>query len=276
MPHIIRQMQKLYSAEKATSCNAAPLHSECGDDANHDYEQKETADLHASSPEYAQRFSSKVGQWMLQVQEKALLAMISSDTETVLDIGGGHGQTALPLYRVGKSVTVLGSSPDCANRLSQEIAAGLVSFKTGNLIQLPFGKRTFDVVVSFRLMSHCTAWRTLIEEMCRVAERGVIFDYPSWVSANLFTPLLFRVKRLIEGNTRRYTIFTQSEIQREFEKHGFYCTHRQKQFLFPMGLHRALRSPRLSRTLEGIARMTGLTKLLGSPVIIRFERLPND
>lgn len=236
----------------------------------------EDADVHASSNEYAGRFAGGVGRWMLQMQEAALLSMVSEHAECVLDIGGGHGQTARPLYQAGKSVTVLGSSPACASQLSDEIEAGCVSFKCGNLLQLPFGERAFDLVVSFRLMSHCTAWQTLIAEMCRVADRSVIFDYPSWISSNFLTPVLFRIKRGIEGNTRQYRIFTTSELRNEFAKHGFICTAVRKQFFFPMGLHRAMKRPRVSKFLEYCASSCGLTRLFGSPVIIRFERKDSD
>jgi ubiquinone/menaquinone biosynthesis C-methylase UbiE len=236
----------------------------------------EDADLHASSAEYAQRFAGPIGSWMLKVQTDILLSLISQKTQSLLDIGGGHGQTAVPLYKAGKSVTVLGSSACCADQLVHEIDSGCISFKVGNLIQLPYGPRSFDTTVSFRLMSHCTAWRTLISEMCRVADQTVIFDYPSWCSPNVFTPLLFRIKRRIEGNTRRYTLFTTSQLTREFAKHGFACTGIRKQFFFPMGVHRALRSPTVSRFAEGCATYLGLTRLLGSPVIIRFERIAHD
>jgi ubiquinone/menaquinone biosynthesis C-methylase UbiE len=236
----------------------------------------ENADVHASSAEYAERFSGSVGQWMLQVQEAALVSMIANDTESVLDIGGGHGQTAKPLYKLGKSVTVLGSSPSCTKQILNEIEAGVISFKTGNLIELPYNARSFDTVISFRLMSHCSAWRTLIAEMCRVADQKVIFDYPVWFSANILTPLLFRIKRRIEGNTRRYTIFTTSELCDEFLKYGFVRTAMRKQFLLPMGIHRAIKSPLVSKTLEGAAKLLGITALFGSPVIIRFERVAGN
>jgi 2-polyprenyl-3-methyl-5-hydroxy-6-metoxy-1,4-benzoquinol methylase len=236
----------------------------------------EDADVHASSAEYAKRFAGSTGSWFLKIQTDILLSMVSTDTESILDIGGGHGQTAIPLHRAGKSVTVLGSSSACTGQLSREIDAGCVSFKVGNLIELPYGPRSFDTAVSFRLISHCSNWRILISEMCRVADHTVIFDYPSWGSVNICTPLLFRVKRKIEGNTRRYTLFTTSELKREFAKHGFRCTSVRKQFFFPMGIHRALRSPAISRLLEGCAASFGLTRLLGSPIIIRFERSPRD
>ena len=236
----------------------------------------EEADLHSSSPEYAKRFSGDIGVWFLKVQESALLSMMSQAAESVLDIGGGHGQSALPLANAGKSVTILGSSAKCADFLSDQLATAKISFKSGNLIELPFLDRSFDTVVSLRLMSHCTAWARLIGEMCRVAEKSVIFDYPIWFSANLLTPLLFKIKLLIEGNTRTYRIFTTAELKREFATHGFKATAIEKQFFFPMGIHRALKNTKISKALEALPRMLGLTRLLGSPVLIRFERIADD
>jgi ubiquinone/menaquinone biosynthesis C-methylase UbiE len=236
----------------------------------------EDADQHSSSDEYAKRFSGPVGAWMLSVQEKALFSMLPSDVISVLDIGGGHGQIALPLSRADKSVTILGSSVGCSERLKEFIDSGAISFKSGNLVELPFHDRSFDCVTTFRLISHCTAWKTLIAEMCRVSNSSVIFDYPVWCSANFLTPLLFRVKRLLEGNTRRYRIFTTWELKREFKKHGFRCAQLNKQFFLPMGVHRTLRSPRISQLLESLARVLLLTRLFGSPVVIRFDRVSRD
>ncbi len=213
---------------------------------------------------------------MLEVQEEALAELVDPSLTSVLDIGGGHGQIAIPLTQRQHSVTILGSSPACAQRVQHLLDAGAISFKSGNLVNVPFHDRSFDAVVSFRLMSHCTAWRTLIAEMCRVADRTVVFDYPVWCSANFLTPLLFALKRRIEGNTRTYRIFSTIELTREFRKHGFRCRAIRKQFFFPMGIHRALKSRRLSMFLEAIPRILFLTRLLGSPVIIKFERSGGD
>jgi ubiquinone/menaquinone biosynthesis C-methylase UbiE len=232
----------------------------------------ENADQHSSTEEYAQRFAGPTGEWMLEIQERSVLCMLDVDERSVLDIGGGHGQIAPVLARIDRSVTVLGSSHSCSERLQGLIEAGAISFKVGNLIELPFAERSFDCAVSLRLMSHCTAWPTLIAEMCRVADRSVIFDYPSWYSTNFLTPLLFSIKRKLEGNTRTYRIFTRRELVREFHKHGFRVAKLNKQFFFPMGIHRALKSKSLSAAIEGVARMFGLTYLWGSPVIIKFER----
>jgi hypothetical protein len=63
----------------------------------------ETADIHTSSDEYALRFSGPAGEWMLAVQERIALRMVRRFPDaTILDVGGGHGQLALPLCRDGR------------------------------------------------------------------------------------------------------------------------------------------------------------------------------
>jgi ubiquinone/menaquinone biosynthesis C-methylase UbiE len=232
----------------------------------------ETADIHSSSEEYAARFGGPVGNWMLEVQEHAVLRALDDECTSVLDVGGGHGQIALPLARANRDVMVLGSSHTCAERLREYIESGLMAFRAGNLVELPFESRSFNLVVSFRLMSHCTAWRTLITEMCRVSNHAVIVDYPVWMSANILTPLLFKLKKRLEGNTRTYRIFSSRDLIREFRRNGFRLASLEKQFFFPMGLHRALKSPGISRRLEAAARFLRLTRLFGSPVVAKFVR----
>lgn len=232
----------------------------------------ETADIHSSSEEYAARFGGPVGAWMLAVQERAVIAALDHDCTSVLDVGGGHGQIAVPLSRADRDVTVLGSAHICAERLRDFIESGAISFRAGNLVDLPFTDRSFNLVVSFRLMSHCTAWRTLIAEMCRTSNHAVIVDYPVWLSSNFLSPLLFGIKRRIEGNTRTFRIFTTWQVRREFKRHGFRLESSTAQFFFPMGLHRALKRPELSRRLERVARAIGLTWLFGSPVVAKFVR----
>ena len=232
----------------------------------------EDADIHASSDEYAARFGDATGQWMLAVQEHKLLRLLDDDITSVLDVGGGHGQIALPLCKAQRAVTVLGSSPVCAAQLTQEIDRGIISFKCGNLIELPFDDSSFNLVTSFRLMSHCAAWKTLISEMCRVSNHAVIIDYPVWLSVNILSQLLFSLKRRIEGNTRTFKLFSNREIIREFGLHGFRLERIERQFVWPMALHRALASPELSRTIESVARALLLRRFFGSPVIAKFVR----
>lgn len=230
------------------------------------------ADVHASSDEYAARFSDATGRWMLDLQERTLLDLLDDQITSVLDVGGGHGQIAQPLSRNQRAVTVLGSSPACTAQLSDEIAQGTIAFKCGNLVDLPFEAGSFNLVTSFRLMSHSIAWKTLVSEMCRVSNHAVIIDYPVWCSVNILSPLLFSLKRRIEGNTRTYKLFSNREIIREFRRHGFRLERLEKQFVWPMALHRMLKNRKTSEALEAVTSTLWLRKLLGSPVIAKFVR----
>ena len=210
---------------------------------------------------------------MLSVQGRIVLAWLQRvPGASVLDVGGGHGQLALPLAQAGFDVTVLGSDPACIKRIESEVHAGRLQFAVGDLVALPFPARSFDVVVSIRLLPHCDAWPKLIAELCRVAKSAVVVDYPTTQSVNFFSSALFGTKKRIEKNTRPFTLFPHREVAAEFARHGFIKVDRKGEFFLPMVLHRMLKSPALSATLEGICGVLGLKKLLGSPVLARFER----
>ena len=233
----------------------------------------ETADIETSSDDYASRFAGKTGEWMLKVQEDITVSLMKSmPNATVLDVGGGHGQLAAPLCRTGFKVTVLGSDESCRSRIAGLIDAGQCEFKTGDVVGLPFPDRSFDVCVSFRLLTHCGRWPQLLSELCRVARRAVIVDYPTSQSLNAIAPLLFGAKKRIEGNTRTWALFKHADIREQFGNNGFSPSERKAQFFLPMVLHRALKCRPLSAALEDICAALGLTHLWGSPVIMKADR----
>lgn len=235
----------------------------------------ETADIETSSDAYAARFAGRAGAWMLSVQERLALEMVrAADARTVLDVGGGHGQLARPLCRDGYDVTVLGSDPACARRIQDLVDAGRCRFVTGNVIDLPFADRSFDAVLSFRLVMHCGSWPKLVAELCRVARRAVIVDYPLQSGLNALAPWLFGAKKKLEKNTRTWRNFRHGELADAFARNGFRPASRAGQFLFPMVLHRSLNCPALSSALE--AATLGLNRRLGSPVIAAFAREDNE
>jgi 2-polyprenyl-3-methyl-5-hydroxy-6-metoxy-1,4-benzoquinol methylase len=230
----------------------------------------ETADIETSSDAYAARFGGPHGAWMLEVQERIALALLRPlGARTVLDVGGGHGQLAIPLARDGYDVTILGSDESCRHRVRGLVDAGRARFVVGNTIDLPFPDRAFDAVVCFRLITHCEAWPRLIAELCRVARLGVVADYPTSSSVNAIAPALFAAKKKYERDTRRWTLFTHAQIRSAFETAGFRVAARRGQFFFPMVLHRMFRRRGISAALEGAAGALGLRRLLGSPVILR-------
>ncbi len=229
----------------------------------------ETADIHTSSDEYATRFAGAAGQWMLDVQERITLRMAERLPEaSILDVGGGHGQLTLPLCRKGRAVTVVGSDESCRSRIQSAVDAGPCRFLVGNVIELPLADKAFDLVLCFRLLTHCERWPELVRELCRVARRGVIIDYPTSQSVNAMAPALFGAKKKFEKNTRTWALFRHRQVFDEFNKNGFSPVEIRKQFFLPMVLHRMLKSRRLSAVLEAVCRGLGLTRLWGSPVIV--------
>ena len=231
----------------------------------------ETADVETSSEDYALRFSGEIGSWFLKVQKEAVLKMLASyQGGSVLDVGGGHGQLTEPLVGSGYRVSVLGSSEVCRKRIQGFVDKGLCKFTTGNIIELPFPDKAFDIVISFRLLPHVTMWQQLIKELTRVARKAVIVDYPSKRSINYISPALFGFKKRLEGNTRPYTLFSESELLEVFKPSNFVCADRYAEFFIPMVLHRVLKSVGFSSFTEKVCRISGLTYLFGSPVILKL------
>lgn len=233
----------------------------------------ETPDIETSSADYATRFCGPIGRWLLAVQERATLHFIrDAPGARVLDVGGGHGQLTAPLIQAGYAVTVVGSDPVCAARISAFVEAGQCQFEVGDILSLPFADQSFDVVLSYRLVPHVNQWQQLLRELTRVAKDAVIIDYPEWCSLNALTPMLFSFKKRIEKNTRQYLSFRERDLLRVFAANGFALAQRYPEFFLPMVFHRALKMPALSAALEGMCRYVGLTSQFGSPVILKVVR----
>jgi len=240
---------------------------------NHGFQMQndmdEYADVFTSSDEYASRFSGPAGQYLLSVQEKMVEDLLCPySSASLLDIGGGHGQLLNLYERLGMDVILHGSSPVCFNRLSKtqhEKIKYIVS--PPHAISLP--DKSIDVVVSVRLLSHTDQWIQLIREMCRVARKAVIVDYPSTKSLNAFTPLLFNMKKRLEKNTRTYLSFNRKDLHGYFRECGFTEFSERAQFFLPMVVHRMGRGNIALKAAESFFRLTGLTNLLGSPIILR-------
>ena len=233
----------------------------------------ETPDIETSSEGYARRFSGAIGSWLLNVQEEATLRLLAPyPGARILDVGGGHGQLTSALIRNGFRVTVLGSADVCQLRIEKFVAEKRCSFKVGNILDLPFPKQAFDIVVSYRLLPHVSRWNQFVSELSRVAKTAVIVDYPAICSVNYVTPFIFPLKKRLEGNTRPFTCFKEAELLEAFKANSFARAERYPEFFLPMVLHRVLKMPRLSSAAEEICRLSGLTSLFGSPVILKLVR----
>ena len=234
---------------------------------------REDADVETSSDAYARRFAGAVGSYFLEVQARATLDLLASwPGASILDVGGGHGQVTGPLVEAGFDVTVLGSDPSCESRVKKWTTNGRVRFEAGDLLAAPFPDRSFDVVLSYRLLPHVHQWRALVGELTRLARHTAVVDYPTTRSVNTVSGSLFGLKKGVEGDTRPFTVFRDADVEAAFAEGGFAPTGRRGQFLFPMALHRAIGSAGLARALEGAGGALGLRRAFGSPVILRLER----
>jgi len=236
---------------------------------------RECPDFETASEGYAARFGGAVGELFLEKQAGTIEGALDrlGGVRTVLDVGGGHDQTASTLATWGYRVTVLASSPAAFRNPGSDSCP--YEREVGDLLDLPFPDDAFDVAMSLRTLPHLSGWRRLIAELCRVSRRAVILDYPTGRSANAFGRLFFPLKRRIEKNTRPYSLFSSAEIALEFARSQYEVTESHAQFFFPMVLHRLLGSAPLTTGLETLPRRIGLTRILGSPVIaVAIRRRP--
>lgn len=234
------------------------------------------ADIETASEDYASRFSGAAGQYLLSVQEQCVHALLAPYSGgNVLEIGGGHCQLLALYARLGMQVTLHGSSTECFSRLPVEQLPEIRTL-TGDFMRLDLPDQSYDVVIAVRLVSHVDEWTDLLSEMARIARHAIIIDYPSLYSLNALSPLLFQLKKNIEGNTRTYLSFSRRQLAAKLSDCGLPVIHQRKQFLLPMAIHRAGRSNPLFRGTEHVGRKLGLTAMLGSPVILRAARLNSN
>lgn len=233
----------------------------------------ETADIETASDDYASRFSGPAGEFFIARQTEITLSLLKDfPGASVLDVGGGHAQLAVPLTKAGYKVTVTGSDDCCRKRLDQQLSPGSFEYLTCDSLALPFENESFDVVLAFRLLPHVDRWQELLAEMCRVAKKTLILDYPDRRSTNILYEQLFAMKKKMEGNTRTFTLFNREQIRQEMERNQFMVPVFKPEFFFPMVIHRKVKNKSISNALETTAKLTGMTNLFGSPIIFRSDR----
>jgi SAM-dependent methyltransferase len=227
-------------------------------------------DVAAASDVYARRFAGAVGSWMLDVQTRTLDAFLAGwEGCSILDVGGGHAQITPHLLAQGRDVTTLISSPEAGERLRRE-SGGRAECIVGEVEELTVPEGSFDVVVAVRMMAHVADWRRFLASLARVARRGVIVDYPISGGVNALSPLLFRIKKSIEGDTRPYACMHRREVEAVLAAEGLVPDRHVGEFVVPMGLHRLLRTRAVSRGVE--AALRPLAPTFGNPVLLRASR----
>jgi ubiquinone/menaquinone biosynthesis C-methylase UbiE len=223
----------------------------------------------------ARRFGGPIGELVAASQARVLLSMVGDiQGQTVLDVGTGTGRAALLLAAAGARVTGVDASEEMLAIARQRAAHEGIAlpFVMGDAHALEFPDRSFDTVVSLRVLMHTPNWRRFVAELCRVASRQIVVDYPSMSSAAAIESSTRRLTHALGSRTEPYRVFTTGAVSREFRSHGFAIRAQHRQFVLPIALHKAIRSPRFTQSIERVFERAGLLRLLGSPVTILLER----
>ena len=202
----------------------------------------------AYAPREARRAEDNPEDFIYGRQVAAFLRSLASADDEVLDVGGGPGRFSLDLARlvrrvehVDLSAAMLALAADAARRLGIDN----IAFRQADARSLPYPDRHFTRVLSINTpVSFCAEdWRTAVAEMCRVAEREVLFTVSNYISC---LPVVLDAclaagagwndlaetmcqRRLMDGARAReigvefpsYRAFTPDEIEAELDRQGF-------------------------------------------------------
>ena len=221
------------------------------------------------------RFGGPIGEIVADDQARAIIRGIGPlEGRRILDVGTGTGRAAVFLARGAAVVTGVDASEPMLDVARERAAAqGVdVRFQLGDAHALEFPDRAFDVVVSLRVLMHAPDWPQVMGELCRVADRLVVFDYPARTSFALPQAAVRRLMYALGRNTEPYRVFGTSEVRGELAKAGYRVCLVHRQFVLPIALHKAIGSRRFTLLVEGLLARIGLLSVFGSPVTLVAER----
>jgi ubiquinone/menaquinone biosynthesis C-methylase UbiE len=246
---------------------------------------RRSPDVHYSYSAYAdpdmarsfeeRRFGGPIGEYVAATQARVLANMVGRiQDRPILDVATGTGRAALLMARGGADVTAVDASEEML-RVARKRAAderAQISFQRGDAHALQFGDRAFDVVICLRLLMHAPDWRKCLSEVCRVAERLVIFDYPAASSVALLESLARRGVHALGVRTEAYRVISDRAVRRALDGSGYRVRSVHRQFVLPITLHRIVGSRRFTVGVEGVLERMGLLTRFGSPVTVVAER----
>jgi len=243
------------------------------------------SDVHYSYAAYAdpemarsfeeRRFGGPIGEYVAATQARVLANMVGRiQDRRILDVATGTGRAALLMARGGADVTAVDASEEMlrvARRRAAEERAQ-ITFQRGDAHALQFQDKAFDVVICLRLLMHAPDWRSCMSELCRVADRLVIFDYPAASSVALFESLARRGVHALGVRTEPYRVISDRAIRQALERSGYRVRSVHRQFVLPITVHRIIGSRRLTVNVEGLLDRMGLLERFGSPITVVAER----
>jgi 2-polyprenyl-3-methyl-5-hydroxy-6-metoxy-1,4-benzoquinol methylase len=221
------------------------------------------------------RFAGPIGELVAGTQARVLANMIGRIHERdILDVGTGTGRAALLFARGGAHVTAVDASEEMlAVARQRAVEQGVkVRFQVGDVHALGFPERSFDAVVCLRVLMHTPDWRRSVAELCRVAERLVIVDYPSARSVAMLEAAARTLAHAAGVRTEPYRVLSPRAVAEAFDRNGFRIRSVHRQFVLPIALHKTIGSRRFTLWSEKLLDRAGLLKPFGSPVTLVAER----
>jgi 2-polyprenyl-3-methyl-5-hydroxy-6-metoxy-1,4-benzoquinol methylase len=221
------------------------------------------------------RFGGPIGEYIAATQARVLANMVGRiQDRPILDIGTGTGRAAILMARGGAVVTAIDASEQMLEVARQRAARehAQVRFERGDAHALRFGEKEFDVAICLRVLMHAPDWRRCLAEMCRVAERLVVFDYPAAASVALVESVARRVLHAFGARTEPYRVFSKRDIERALAESGYRVRSVHRQFVLPIAFHKLVGSRRFTERVEGFLERLGMLKRFGSPVTLVAER----
>ena len=221
------------------------------------------------------RFGGPIGNLVAAEQADVLQRFAGQIRDRrILDVGTGTGRAAFLMARGGARVTGVDSSEEMLtvarrHAADQQLA---IQFQRGDVHHLEFADRSFDVVISLRVLMHTPDWRQALAELCRVSARLVIVDYPSAASFAALQAMARRATHALGANTEPYRVLRAAAVAQAFEVCGFQIPAAHRQFVLPIALHKAIGSRSFTVQSRKVSERLGLLNLFGSPVTLLAER----
>jgi ubiquinone/menaquinone biosynthesis C-methylase UbiE len=223
----------------------------------------------------AARFSGPIGRLLAETQEQVIAGFLAPLAgSTVLDVGTGTGRAAIALAQRGAIVTGLDASAEMlavARRRALE-ADQAVTFLQGDAHALEVPDQSFDSVVCLRVLMHTPDWRRSLAELCRVARRRVVLDYPARSSAAAVQSMSRRMAHSFGARVEAYRVFSHREMADTLAANGFRVADTHKQFVLPIAFHKLLGSAGATARIERVLDGAGLRGAFGSPVTLLARR----
>ena len=220
------------------------------------------------------KYGSLFGKYLRDQEISKLTSLIDSDCETILDVGSGTGKISISsilsehkVVSLDSSYSMLEYSKIKANKLY--VGYTPVVCDSDNIC---FKDSSFDCVIVSRVLMHCYDWNKTLSEICRVSGKIIILDFPNLISSSGLDALFKRAAKNLNKDIISYRTFKVSVVIDELANHGFLPVYIERGFFLPLMIHRILDKPEFTDRLERLFRSTGITKLLGSPVILKAAR----